>query len=210
MKRLSKREFETYSWVHEGVVELSHFEPLRPIEVTLLQKLSEHGITTGKLLEIGCSYGRAGLPFAQQGFEVTGIEKNLAAVRKFNRIARKNSLPARAYYKKVEQYDLGDKEWRVLICEYTTHCMTSGSGFDLLDRIIEATQIGGFNLISVFTSTGETFTKTELENRCFPPEGYLQSHYSRLGWEILNFTEGAEPTKRGPLQIASQIITRRI
>ena len=202
-------EFEKYDWTHDAIGTLEDFEPLRPLEIMLLQDLrKEH--KQGTLLEIGCCYGRASLRFAQEGLKVVGIDTNASAIKKFNRFAGKMRLDAIAYCKDVQDYNLEDKSWDIIICEYTLHCLPKEYGEQLLHQIQRATKVGGYSLILLFTSEGNAFKSDVLNTNFHPLPRYLQAVYTIPDWTILQFQEDQEKTKIGPLQTASKILAKRL
>ncbi len=204
-----------YGWVHERVKSWKDFGSLREGERPFL-KIVRAMRLGGRLLDIGCGYGRASLRFADAGFEVTGIDNNRDAVRKFNRFARERNLPARAFYRNVSRYNLGTQEWNAIVCEYVFQALQREQAEDLLQRIQGTTKKGGINFVGVFTNVGEAFADRRLlATRGIFPKGYLHSAYSNRRWEVLyNVEQYGDTMKTAPDgrklgQVYSEIIAVR-
>jgi len=61
----------------------------------ILKMLKEHGVKSGKVLEIGCGNGRICIPLAKKGFDVTGIDISPIYIEDAKKKARKHKVKAK-------------------------------------------------------------------------------------------------------------------
>ena len=107
-------------------------------------------------------------------------------------------------------FDFGAAHWDIIICEYTLHCLLTNQGEFLLRKIQQATAPNGYNLLMVFTGQGEAFSQKEKDRYFHPAPGYLRRCYDISEWKIQHYAEGNEKSHRGPIQIASKILAKKI
>jgi len=58
----------------------------------ILKILKKHGITSGKVLEVGCGNGRICIPIAKRGFDVTGVDISASYVEDARKRAIKHKV----------------------------------------------------------------------------------------------------------------------
>jgi 2-polyprenyl-3-methyl-5-hydroxy-6-metoxy-1,4-benzoquinol methylase len=97
----------------------------------------------GRALDIGMGQGRNAIWLAQQGWEVTGFDPAGEAVALAQRTAAKLGLKMNTQVTSVEDFDLGDQRWDLILLSYV-------SARSVFDRLPRALRPGGVLVIEAF------------------------------------------------------------
>lgn len=106
------------------------------------------------VLDMGCGDGRHSLYLAQKGFNVDAFDISENGINKLNTLAKNNNLKINAWVEGVEDF-IFKKKYDLIIA----HGLFQFIKKDIRDKAIKemknATNMGGYNIIAVFTDVIE-------------------------------------------------------
>lgn len=160
----------------------------RPAEVlntevqSIRALLSKHHIRPhSKILELACGTGAHGIPLAEAGFEVLGIDRSAAMLSEARRRASAQNLPFQTFAADVIDFDLGMADFGVAIFMFETFPLITEYG-DLISHFAAVRRHlkpGGLYLIDIDAPWQGISTRTgEWGRRTITlADGYVETWY---------------------------------
>ena len=138
--------------------------------------------------------GRNTLFLAHKGLHVTAVDIAPEAVANLNRYAARANLQAqiKGVVADIEGFEI-EGPFEDIISVFTLHFLPARSFPVVLNRIMEATTIGGINVIEDFTQSGPLY-KPDVQGH-FLQSGELRRLYEDRGWRVLYYDEGTATTR---------------
>ena len=151
-------------------------------------------LVLGNALDLGCGDGRNTLFLAHKGLHVTAVDIVPEAVANLNRYAARANLQAqiKGVVADIEGFEI-EGPFEDIISVFTLHFLPARSFPVVLNRIMEATTIGGINVIEDFTQYGPLY-RPDVQGH-FLQSGELRSLYEDRGWRVLYYDEGTATTR---------------
>jgi tellurite methyltransferase len=151
-------------------------------------------LVPGRALDLGCGDGRNTLFLAHKGLHVTAVDIIPEAIANLKGYAARAKLQAQidAVVADIEGYEI-EGPYEVIVSVFTLHFLPANAFPVVLNRIMEATTVGGINVIEDFTQNGPLYTP-DVEGH-FLQSGELKRLYEERGWRILHYDEGTATTR---------------
>jgi len=105
-----------------------------------------------RILDLGCGEGRDSVFFAEQGFDVTGLDSSVAGLEKAGRLADGRGVPIRWVHSAMPQIPADGPFDLVYSCG-SIHYVSRGRRPQLYRRLRSLTAAGGLHAHVVFTDT---------------------------------------------------------
>jgi tellurite methyltransferase len=143
----------------------------------------------GKVLDLGCGEGRNSLFLAQQGFDVTCIDRSENAIRKVRLAAQRLGVPINAIVSDIAHLEI-ESDYDLIMAHGVLYYLSNLEWRELLAQAKERTLPGGLNIYSVFIFTDEhprphEFKSARYTHSLSPRE--LEEFYD--GWEIIRYDQ---------------------
>jgi len=103
-----------------------------------------------RVLDLGCGDGRNALFLAENGFDVTAVDTSAADIEKLQRLADTRGLSIRTEIHDIRTYDF-KTTYDLIIVHGSLHLIERDYWVPLLKDIKSYTNLGGYNVIAVFT-----------------------------------------------------------
>lgn len=103
-------------------------------------------------LDLGCGDGRNAIFLAENGCNVTVIDISDAGIKKLQQYAVAKGLSIATEVQDIRDYILNDS-YDLIIAHGSLHFIERKYWVPLIDKIKSHTNIGGYNVIAVFTDT---------------------------------------------------------
>ncbi len=153
----------------------------------VLAALPPRGDPRPRLLDLGCGEGRNAIFFAQQGYDVTGMDLSLPGLEKLSRWAVHEGLAMQTVHADIVTYR-PQGSYKVIFSTGTLHYLPAEVRAECFSAYKAHTPIGGVHAMSVFVD------KPWLPP---PPDGEPTAHAFHSGellgyywdWEVLWCTE---------------------
>ncbi|HIE14240.1 TPA: class I SAM-dependent methyltransferase [Candidatus Bathyarchaeota archaeon] len=183
-------------------------DPLAFINETCQQE----GITSGKLLDLGCGNGRFSIPFAEQGFDVYGIDISPTAIAWAKEKTKKRNLEIEYKVSNVTDLQYPDNFFNVVIDTLCLHCIIGDDRKIVLNQVYRVLKSGGIfivitmcgdpkekELIKDFEPTTRTVVRKGIAGRYIGlPEDILKEIES-AGFKIINWQIKKDPQHQDEL-----------
>ena len=147
---------------------------------SIIIELLNH-IQKGKVLDLGCGYGRNALFLAQKGFDIECVDNSEEALKLFSKLKNKKIDNVVFTNKNVADFKFKEK-YDIILSINLFQFLKLEQIKKLIDDMKAHTEINGFNVISAFT-----------EDNQFKNFGYLfrKGELKRLysDWNILDYSE---------------------
>lgn len=165
--------------------------------------LAQAHVQPGKTLDLGCGSGRNALYLASQGFGLTALDVNPAALETLRAIVAQECLPnidVHEYDMHEARIDGGDYDF--IVCTVTLMFLRPERVADVIADMQRSTRPGGHNLIVTAMSTDQHPCPVNFPSTL--GEGQLREAYA--GWELLKYNEDLGTLHNGvPLQFATML-----
>ena len=102
------------------------------------------------MLDLGCGDGRNALFLAESGFDVTAVDTSAAGIEKLQHLADARGLSIRTEIRDMRTYDF-KTTYDLIIVHGSLHLIEREYWVPLLNEIKSYTNLGGYNVIAVFT-----------------------------------------------------------
>ena len=144
--------------------------------------------------DLGCGDGRNTLFLAHKGLHVTAVDIVPEAIANLKGYAARAKLQTQvdAVVADIEGYGI-EGPYENIVSVFTLHFLPAKAFPVVLNRIMEATAVGGINVIEDFTQNGPLCTP-DVEGH-FLQSGELKLLYEEQGWHILHYAEGTATTR---------------
>lgn len=110
-----------------------------------------NGLREGaRVLDLGCGDGRNALFLAENGFDVTAVDTSAAGIEKLRRLAEARGLSIRTEIHDMRTYDF-KTTYDLIVIHGALHLIERGYWVPLLKDVKSYTNLGGYNVITVFT-----------------------------------------------------------
>jgi SAM-dependent methyltransferase len=153
-----------------------------------------------RALDIGCGLGRHSVSLARRGFEVEALDRDSFAVDYLNRYAQRNTLAIQANVGDGLRVDFG--LYRMVTSMYVLDEASKGKSDWLIRRMQNATAIGGYNFIAVYThGTSRSFSRTKDGHHLYSPREMNALYSEQDGWNMLLNTVATQGTHQKPFRI---------
>ena len=140
-----------------------------------------------KLLDLGCGEGRNAVYFAQQGFEVVGLDLSLPGLEKTRRYAKEADVHIKTIHADVVHYEL-QETYDVIFSTGTLHYLPPEVRGQRFQNYKDRTSPDGINALSVFVTKPFIPRAPDAEDTAYVfRSGELLGYY--WDWEILFCTE---------------------
>jgi tellurite methyltransferase len=151
-------------------------------------------LVPGRALDLGCGDGRNTLFLAHKGLHVTAVDIVPEAIANLKGYAARAKLQTQvdAVVADIEGYEI-EGPYENIVSVFTLHFLPAKAFPIVLNRIMEATAVGGINMIEDFTQNGPLYTP-DVEGH-FLQSGELKRLYEEQGWHILHYAEGTATTR---------------
>lgn len=106
----------------------------------------------GKVLDLGCGDGRNAIFLAENGFDVKAVDISETGIEKLKHLARNRGLNIETEIRDIRDYSFKDT-YDLIIAHGCLHLIERRYWTRLIDRIKSHTNMGGYNVIAVFTDT---------------------------------------------------------
>lgn len=178
--------------------------------ITARQELIEyvHLFKTGSVLDLGGSDGVNDIYLAQQGFEITNIDKDASAIEDFLTEAQDLGLRVKGEVADLNEFEIGNSYDNV-ISFFTLHFLDRDNAVKLLNMIMDKTIDGGINMLIGFTDIGEFEVEKKHPHKFYPKDSELLSMYRSKRFEIIVHKRSIGPTKSGMQQERYVLIARK-
>lgn len=170
----------------------------RPVLVSNLSNLKK-----GSVLDLGCSDGVNDIYLAENGFNVTCVDKDTEALETLRKEVSENNLQITAVQADLNNYKI-ESVFDNIITFFTLHFLHKDVAIELINQMKQNTSSGGINLIVTFTDSGEFEMGSDY---FYPTSAEIETIYS--GWEILNKTTEIGKMRSGELQEITYFIARK-
>ncbi len=139
----------------------------------------------GKILDLGAGSGRNSLFLAQQGHQVTALDRNPQGLAMIDQIAENEGLDIQTGLYDINLAQL-DADYDVIISTVVMMFLERERIPDIIQNMQAHTLPGGYNLIVCAMNTEEYPCTLPFFRFTFTP-GELEAYYK--GWEILKYNE---------------------
>lgn len=179
-------------------------DPLVEMAATSLKK--------GTIVDIGAGDGRNSLFLAGQGFNVTGIDLSIEAIRRLNKHAARSGIHYSTEVSDISDYRF-NKHFDNILCILVLHYLEHEEAVKTIERMSNAVSLGGLIVLKSFTDQGELVpennfgfwpSQKEIANY-FEDNGYETVHYDIKNYETLFLNQYGERC----IQQAEEMIFKR-
>ncbi|HFU3842384.1 TPA: SAM-dependent methyltransferase TehB [Streptococcus suis] len=137
-----------------------------------------------KVLDLGCGHGRNSLYLAQQGFEVTAVDKDVPSIRTLLQVKEVEDLELQAGTYDINLASLEqDYDW--IISTVVFMFLERNRVSDIIHNIQERTRTGGYNLIVAAMDTEDAPCPMNFSFTF--GAGELKEYYR--DWELVKYNE---------------------
>jgi tellurite methyltransferase len=161
--------------------------PSRFIDFSQPQPYVEHAlrfVPPGEALDLGAGSGRNTRFFSDRGFSVTAVDdddETILALRENNKSFKR---PAMVIQADIRDWRPGHRRYAIVLCTMVLHFLENDDEVAaVLTHMQDATQEGGINVVSVYTSRNPAGLRPYLM-----PPGNLVGYYRK--WTLLDTYEG--------------------
>jgi tellurite methyltransferase len=102
-----------------------------------------------KVLDLGCGEGRNAFYLAQQGCEVTAVDRSEAGIRKLEMLATQYELNIQMHVADIAAFEIKDS-YDLVMAHGVLYYLENKVWRRLLSQVKAATRPGGFNIFTVF------------------------------------------------------------
>ena len=137
-----------------------------------------------KVLDLGCGHGRNSLYLAQQGFEVTAVDKDVPSIRTLLQVKEVEDLELQAGIYDINSASLEqDYDW--IISTVVFMFLERNRVSDIIHNVQERTRTGGYNLIVAAMDTEDAPCPMNFSFTF--GAGELKEYYR--DWELVKYNE---------------------
>jgi tellurite methyltransferase len=104
------------------------------------------------VLDLGCGEGRNALFLAGHGFQVTAVDISAAGIKKLHHFAHQNGLSIATDVQDMRHYAF-EQSYDLIVAHGSLHLIEREDWTRLIPDIKAHTNVGGYNVIAVFTDT---------------------------------------------------------
>ncbi|MCX6813032.1 MAG: methyltransferase domain-containing protein [Candidatus Azambacteria bacterium] len=140
----------------------------------ILEKYSKEIIANGKILDIGFGDGNNVIWLAEQGFEVTAIDKNREVFDNFKKIILQldSKLKIKLENKNIKKFEMPPNYYNAVVAFNSLIFLKKSEFLEIIDQIKNRLTYSGIIFLSLFTeedSSYFSFTKNKkpIENNTF-------------------------------------------
>lgn len=156
----------------------STFGPVSKYILNVMPRLPRRG----NCLDLGCGDGRISLFFAEQGYDVLGIDCSARAIHKLNHLAESRGLRVDARVQRMEEF-VFERAFDVIVAHGSLQLLERPAWRELVAEMQRHTSPGGYNIVVVLTDAAPPPEDLAPFCRGLFHRGELGSLYQ--GWEFI-------------------------
>jgi len=157
------------------------------VPAEIVEKILEYK-KSGKVLDLGCGYGRNAYFLAKNGFEVEGVDASEEEIKKLAELGEKTNIVVKSKVCEISQYNYSNS-FDAIISINALHFLEEDKVKKVIGEMKTNTNYGGINALAAFTEDNP--------QKGFPylfKKNELREIYS--DWEILVYEEKMTPLER--------------
>lgn len=158
----------------------------------------------GNILDVGSGYGRNDIYLASLGWKVTALDIDKNATNHIDEVSKAQNLNIRTVTASINSY-VTDQRFDSILCLMTLHFLNKDDIRKSIDFIQDHTNVGGLNVITVFTNKNKPNTRPYLFK-----DSELNDYYT--DWKVELYEENIESSVKHDTtgNIMTYIVTRLI
>lgn len=144
----------------------------------------------GQALDLGSGEGRNAIYLATRGFAVTALDASPVGIARMRRSACALGVSINARVEDIRHFVL-NQTYDVFVAVLVLHHLKRDEALHLLRRLRNASAIGSYHAIVVFTDDGDFFRRDPATDHFFPSSGEVRRLYQ--GWAVLDYSLDTGP-----------------
>ncbi len=144
----------------------------------------------GEFLDLGCGRGTDSIFMAENGFQVTAVDNSAEVINDFQKRLTENELlknKIKLSCQNVGSFEIEKDKYQIINAFNSLQFLDKDIGLELIKRIKDNLPIGGFVVLSGFTTDDALYQNPLNKNRCFFKPEELKSLFS--DFEIIFYVE---------------------
>lgn len=164
------------------------------------------------IIDVGCGDGHNVLYLAKQGYQnIDAFDLSENAIAKLNRFTEKDHVKINAWVDNLCEFSF-NKQYKLIMSFGTLHFVSKEDWHKFILKAKEATEIGGINIIQIFTNEVPASSDIAPYAVGLADDGEIQELYS--DWDIISFKsyvfEDEHPNVPKHLHASNKLVARRI
>lgn len=134
-----------------------------------------------EFLDLGCGRGWDSLFMLTEGFSVTAVDSSEEFIKQIANCIETKNLPRdkiNLVCKDMRDFEIADNKYAVINAFNFLQFLPQKDALLLIDRIKNGLKIGGYAVISGFTTGDSLYKKSQPDRRCFFAHGELKNLFS--------------------------------
>ncbi len=144
---------------------------------------------SGTVLDLGCGEGPEIVFFAQNGFDVLGVDISEVGLKKAHKLAEEKGIKVKTQKSSITNFKY-ERDYDIILSLNTLHFLKEADAKRAIQKMKEHTKKNGINVLNVFTNV-----KTTQKFAYLFRQDELKELYS--DWKIIRYNEGTNKLRVG-------------